>query len=355
MAVIGIGSLHWRRRLRRLAVATLACAAGITASSAWAQDSANLFRGKTIRVIVGASAGGGFDAYSRIIAEHLGTHLPGRPTVIVQNMAGAGSLTAANYIANVAPKDGTVIGAVNPLIVTNALFYPDRFKFDARKVKWIGSALRETHVATVWRKSPVQNFGDVFRRELVVAGSGGATNSYPLLLNAVLGTRFKVVSGYPGTAEGNLAMERGEVEGVGGITWASVKATEAEALRDKNLRILVQYGLTKHKELPDVPWVFDYAKSDADRAALRLLLSTQEFGRPYMVAEGVPDTTVSALRAGFDATMKAADFRAEANRRGLDLDPTTGAEIQTIVDTIYKTPPPVVARVRKVVDTTGGN
>jgi tripartite-type tricarboxylate transporter receptor subunit TctC len=270
-------------------------------------------------------------------------------------MAGAGSLTAANYIANVAPKDGTVIGAVNPLIVTNALFYPDRFKFDARKVKWIGSALRETHVVTVSRKAQVQNFADLFRRELVVAGSGGATNSYPLLLNAVLGTRFKVVSGYAGTAEGNLAMERGEVDGVGGITWASVKATEAEALRDKNLRILVQYGLAKHKELPDIPWVFDYAKTEEDRAALRLLLSTQEFGRPYLVAEGVPDSVVSALRAAFDDTMKSADFRVEAGRRGLDLDPATGAEIQGIVDTIYKTPPAIVARVRKVLDTTGGN
>jgi tripartite-type tricarboxylate transporter receptor subunit TctC len=345
----------WRNGLRGLVLAAMAGMAVFAAAPARAQDSANLFRGKTVRVIVGTSAGGGFDAYSRIIAEHLAKHLPGRPQVIVQNMAGAGSLTAANYIANVAPKDGTVIGAVNPLIVTNALFYPERFKFDARKVKWIGSALRETHVATVGRKAQVQSFGDLFHRELVVAGSGGATNSYPLLLNAVLGTRFKVVSGYAGTAEGNLAMERGEVDGVGGITWASVKATEAEALRDKNLRILVQYGLTKHKELPDVPWVFDYAKSDADRAALRLLLSTQEFGRPYLVAEGVPDRTVTVLRAAFEETMKSTDFRIEAGRRGLDLDPATGAEIQSIVENIYKTPPPIIARVRKILDSTGAN
>jgi tripartite-type tricarboxylate transporter receptor subunit TctC len=354
MPANGCGTIGWRNGLGRLVLA-VACLAGLTAAPARAQDATNLFRGKTVRVIVGASAGGGFDIYSRIIAEHLGKHLPGRPTVIVQNMVGAGSLTAANYIANVAPKDGTVIGAVNPLIVTNALFYPERFKFDARKVKWIGSALRETHVAMVSRKSQVQNFADLFRRELVVAGSGGATNSYPMLLNAVLGTHFKVVSGYAGTAEGNLAMERGEVDGVGGITWASVKATHAEALRDKNLRILVQYGLAKHKELPGVPWVFDYAKSDADRAALRLLLSTQEFGRPYLVAEGVPDAVVSVLRDAFDATMKATDFRVEAGRRGLDLDPTTGGDIQNLVDNIYKTPPPVVARVRKVLENTGGN
>lgn len=349
MSRYGISVL--RKGLRLVA---LTCLAVLVATPAPAQDAGNLFRGKTVRVIVGTSAGGGFDTYARIIAEHLAKELPGRPTVIVQNMAGAGSLTAANYIANVASKDGTVIGAINPLIVTNALFYPDRFKFDARKVKWIGSALRETHVVIVSRKAPVQSFADIFRREVLVAGSGGATNSYPILLNAVLKTRFKVVSGYAGTAEGNLAMERGEVDGVGGITWASVKATQAEALRDKNLRVLAQTGLAKHKELPDIPWVFDYAKTEDDKAALRLLLSTQEFGRPYLVAEGVPDSTVAVLRSAFDATMKSTDFRVEAGRRQLDLDPTTGAEIQRIVNTIYKTPAPIIARVGKVLDTTGG-
>jgi tripartite-type tricarboxylate transporter receptor subunit TctC len=315
-----------------------------------AEDAAALYQRKTVRIIVGASAGGGFDTYARIVAQHLGRHLPGNPPVVVQDMTGAGSLLAAKYISNVAPKDGTVIGAVNPAIVTNALFYPDRVKFDARKVKWIGSALRETHVALAWHRSAIKTFDDLFQHELVVSGSGGSSNTYPALLNAVLGTRFKVVSGYPGTAEGNLAMQRGEVDGNGAITWASVKATQADALRDKSLRLLVQFGLSKHKELADVPWVFDYTRKDADRAALTLLLSTQEFGRPYLVAQGVPEPTVAVLRKAFDETMKSADFRADAARRGLDLDPTTGAEIQTIVENIYKTPPNVVARVRTILD-----
>ena len=315
-----------------------------------AEDAAALYQRKTVRIIVGASAGGGFDTYARIIAQHLGPHLPGNPPVIVQDMTGAGSLLAANYISNVAPKDGTVIGAVNPAIVTDALFYPTRVKFDARKVRWIGSALRETHVALAWHTSPILTFDDLFQHELVVAGSGGSTNTYPALLNAVLGTRFKVVSGYPGTAEGNLAMQRGEVDGNGAITWASVKATQADALRDKSLRLLVQFGLSKHRELAGVPWVFDYARKDADRAALMLLLSTQEFGRPYLVAEGVPETAVAVLRKAFDETMKSAEFRADAARRGLDLDPTTGAEIQTIVENIYKTQPNIVSRVRTILD-----
>jgi tripartite-type tricarboxylate transporter receptor subunit TctC len=304
-------------------------------------------------VIVGASVGGGFDTYARILAQHLGKHIAGNPTVIVQNMAGAGSLSAANYIANVAPKDGTAIGALNPGIVTDALFYPERVKFDARKVKWIGSALRETHVALAWYKSPVKNFDDVFRREFVVAGSGGTSNIYPMLMNAVLGTRFKLVAGYPGTAEGNLAMQRGEVDGNGAITWASVKATQGQELRDRNLRILVQFGLAKHRELADVPWIFDYARNPADRAALTLVLSTQEFGRPYMVAQGVPDNVVAVLRNAFDATIAAADFRGEASRRGLDLDPANGGEIQSLVDDIYRTRPDVVSRVKKILDAAG--
>jgi hypothetical protein len=199
----------------------------------------------------------------------------------------------------------------------------------------------------------VKSFDDVFRREFVVAGSGGTTSTYPVLLNAVLGTRFKVVSGYPGTAEGNLAMERGEVDGSGAITWASVKATEAEALRDNKLRILVQFGLSKHKELPNVPWIFDYARNDADRAALNLVLGTQEFGQPYLVAQGVPDSVVNALRAGFDATMADPAFRGEALTRRLDLDPTPGGEILSIVENIYRTPPDVVNRVRRIMENVG--
>jgi len=316
----------------------------------FAAEPAPAFRGKTVRIIVGTSPGGGFDAYARILAAHLGRHIAGTPSVIVQNMSGAGSLVAANYIANVAPIDGTVIGAVNPAVVTDSLFYPDRAKFDARNVKWIGSALKETHVATAWHLAPVQKFDEVFEREFLVAGSGGSSTTYPMLLNGVLGTKFKVISGYAGTAEGNLAMERREVDGNGAITWASLKATQPQLLRDKQVRVLVQFGLTKHRELAGVPWVYDYARNDADRAALDLMFGTQEFGRPYLVAEAVPDTTVALLRAAFNATMSSAEFRADAARRGLDLDPTTGEEIQREAERIQRTPQAVVDRVRKILD-----
>jgi len=338
--------------MRALALFLSLTTAFFASAPSFAAEPASSFRGKTVRIIVGTTPGGGFDAYARLLAAHIARHIDGNPSVIVQNMAGAGSLVAANYIANVAPKDGTVIGAINPTMVTDSLFYPDRAKFDARKVKWIGSALKETHVATAWHLAPVKTFDEVFQREFLVAGAGGSSTSYPMVLNGVLGTKFKVITGYAGMAEGNLAMERREVDGSGAITWASLKATQPQALRKKQVRALVQFGLTKHKELPDVPWIYDYVRNDADRAALDLMFGTQEFGRPYLVAEGVPDATVAVLRAAFNTTMSSAEFRADAARRGLDLDPTTGEEVQRVAESVQRTPAAVVDRVRKFVDPT---
>lgn len=328
----------------------LVLAATVAATPALAAEPGVSYRGKTVRIVVGAAAGGGFDAYARLLAAHLGRHLPGTPSVIVQNMPGAGALVATNHIANAAPRDGTAIGAGNPGIVTDSLFYPERFRVDTRRLNWIGNALRETHVATTWHMAPVQRFDQVFQREFLVAGSGGSSSTYPLLLNDVLGTRFRLIAGYAGTAEANLAMERGEVHGIAAITWASLKATQASALENRRLRPLVQFGLEKHRELPDVPWIYDYVRNDADRAALTLLLATQEFGRPFFVAEGVPQETVAVLRGAFDRTMASAEFRADAARRGLDLDPTTGAQIETRVEEIHRTPRAIIDRVRRILE-----
>jgi tripartite-type tricarboxylate transporter receptor subunit TctC len=310
-----------------------------------AQEAA-YYKGKTIHLVVGSAPGGGYDAYSRVISEHLKKHIPGNPTIVIQNMPGAGSLVATNYIANVAAKDGTVIGAVNGLISTDLLIYPERTKFDPRKLQWLGSALRENHVGVVRSESPVKTFDDALTRELIISGTGGATNSYPALTNAILGTKFKIISGYTGTAQGMLAIERGEVDGNVGITWASVKATQSAALRDGKLKVFVQFGLKKHPELPDVPWIFAYANNGDDRAGLRLVLSNQEFGRPYIAPQGTPEAAVAILRKAFDETMADAEFLADAEKRKLDIDPTPGAEIHAIIDETYKTPPDVIARVK---------
>jgi tripartite-type tricarboxylate transporter receptor subunit TctC len=315
-----------------------------------AQDAATFYKDKTLRVIVGSAPGGGYDAYARVIVEHLRKHIPGNPMIVVQNMPGAGSLVATNYIANVAPKDGTVIGAVNGLIATDLLLYPERTKFDPRKLQWIGSALRENHVGVVRTGSPVKNFDDAFKQELIVSGTGGSTNSYPVLTNALLGTKFKVVSGYNGTAAGLLAVERGEVDGNVGITWASVKATQTAALRDGKLKVFVQFGLKKHVELPDVAWIFDFAHGPADRAALNMVLGNQEFGRPYIAPQGTPEPIVAILRKAFDETMADPDFLADAERRKLDIDPTTGVDIQSIIEELHKAPPDIIARVKPILE-----
>jgi tripartite-type tricarboxylate transporter receptor subunit TctC len=304
--------------------------------------------GKQIRIIIGSSAGGGYDLFARTIAQHWGRHIPGAPVFVPQNLPGPLSLNVANNIFNVAPKDGTAIGAVNPQIASEAILSPDRARFDARKFVWIGSALRETQVMVAAANAPVRSYEQAFTRELILAGSGGATNTFPTLTNAILGTKFKVVSGYPGTREANLAMERGEVQGIGAMTWASVKGTMSEKLRAKEIVIVGQYGAQRHPELPNVAHVPTFAKTPDDQAALRLLFATQEFGRPYIAPPGTPADIANLLQKSFMATMNDATFLADAKQRGLDIEPMEGAEIQQLVEQLYTTPAAVVERVRAV-------
>jgi tripartite-type tricarboxylate transporter receptor subunit TctC len=327
-------------------VGFFACHAGVLQPAAAADA---YFKDKQIRLIVGSAPGGGYDAYGRLLAQYMKAHIAGNPTIVVQNMPGAGSLVAANYIYNVAPKDGTAIGAVNALLATDPLIYPERVKFDPRQFRWLGSALRENHIGVVWHLTRVTSFDDVLKNELIVAGTGGATNFYPLFVDSILGARVKMIPGYQGTKQGMLAMERGEVGGLMGITWASVKATNTAWLREGKIRPFIQFGLSKHPELPDVSWVYDYAKNDDDRAAMDLAFGNSEFGRPFIAPPGVPDQVVQILRDAFEDTMSDPDFRADAEKRGLDLDLTRGSEIQTLVEKIYNTPAAAVARVKKVV------
>jgi tripartite-type tricarboxylate transporter receptor subunit TctC len=307
------------------------------------------FRGKSVTLIAGSTVGGGYDTFTRLIAAHMARHLPGQPTMVVQNMPGAGSLLLANHLANLAPKDGTVLGAVNPQIVTEPLVRPERVKYDPTRMSWIGSALRETHVAIAWHTAPVSRFEELFKTELLLSGTGGATDTFPTFLNGLLGTRFKVISGYPGTREGLLAMERGEVQGNGGITWASLKATQAQWLREGKVKVILQYGLSKHPELPQTDWIYDWAKTPEQRAAMNMVFARQEFGRPYVGPPGLSPAIVAVLRQAFDATMADAEFLADAQRRAIDIEPITGAEIQALVADIFKTPPAVVARVKEII------
>jgi tripartite-type tricarboxylate transporter receptor subunit TctC len=328
--------------------AALLLAASIPAAAPAAAADA-YFKDKQIRLIVGSAPGGGYDAYGRLLAQYMRAHIPGNPTIVVQNMPGAGSLVAANYIYNVAPKDGTAFGAVNALLATDPLLYPERVKFDPRQFRWLGSALRENHAGFAWYTSDVKSFDDVLKNELIVPGTGGATNFYPLFVDAILGAKLKMIPGYQGTKQGMLAIERGEVGGIVGITWASMKATNGTWLREGKIRPFVQFGLSKHPELPDVSWIYDYARNADDRAAMDLAFGNSEFGRPFMAPPGVPDAVVDILRTAFEETMRDPEFHADAEKRQLDLELTSGAEIQSIIDKIYKTPPGVVERVKKIV------
>jgi|RhiMethySRZTD1v2_1073278.scaffolds.fasta_scaffold215794_2 tripartite-type tricarboxylate transporter receptor subunit TctC len=319
-----------------------------------AQAQEDYFKDKTVRIIVGSAPGGGYDAYARVVGDHLRKHLPGSPQIVIQNMPGAGSLVAMNHIANVAAKDGTVIGAINAAMTTQPLIKPDSAKFDPRKMNWIGSTLREYHIGLVRANSPVKTIEDAQKIEIPVAGTGGSTSTYPTIANAILNTKFKTIQGYQGTAQGMLAMERGEVDGVMGITWASIKATQAAALRDGKIRLLTQFGVRKHPELPNIPLVLDSAKTEEDKAALRLVFSSQEVGRPWVVPEGVPPNVVAMLRKGFDDTMNDPEFKADAEKRKLDLDPTSGKDLQQVVEDIFKTPPAVVERVKPFLQEGGG-
>jgi tripartite-type tricarboxylate transporter receptor subunit TctC len=307
------------------------------------------FQGKQIRILIGSSAGGAFDTYARTIAAHWSKHMPGNPIFIPQNLPGPMSLSVANNIFSIAPKDGTVIGAVNPQIATEAILHPSRARFDARQFVWIGSALRETQVLVARTDAPLRTFDEAFHTELIL---GGSANSFPTLANAVLGTKFKIVSGYPGTREATLAMERGEVQSVSG-TWATVKTTMADLLAAKKLMVLGQYGLTKHPELPDAGHVLSFAKTPEDRSALLLLFATQEFGRPYIAPPGLPPDIANALRSSFLKTLEDPEFLAEANRKRLDIDATSGDEIQRLVEQLYATPPATVDRVRRIFAETG--
>jgi tripartite-type tricarboxylate transporter receptor subunit TctC len=265
-------------------------------------------------------------------------------------MPGAGSLIATNYIANVAPKDGTYIGAVNGLTATDLLIYPERTKFDPRLLQWIGSALRENHVGVVRSDSAVKTFDDVFKQELIISGTGGATNAYPTLTNAVLGTKFKVVSGYPGGNDISLAMERGEVFGRCGWSWSSVLATQKPWYDDKKINVLAQLALNKHADLPNVPLILDLAKTPEQKQILTLVFARQALGRPYLAPPGVPQDRVDVLRKAFMDTMKDKEFLAEAEKGKLEITPISGENVQKIVADTYKVDPAVAKKTGEMLD-----
>jgi tripartite-type tricarboxylate transporter receptor subunit TctC len=329
------------------------CAA--LAAPAHAEDDvAAFYRGKQLRMIVGSAVGGGYDLFARIVARHIVDHIPGHPTIIVQNQPAAGGVVMANQLYAQGPKDGTVIGVpINGL--PTAPLLQSGTQFDPTKLIWLGSTNREAYVAFVWHTVPVDSIAELRRKEVVVGATTPGTTmvDFPLLVNDVLGFKFKVVRGYQGTPQINLAIERGEVQGMGGLGWASVKAQTPHWISERKIKVLAQYGLTRSAELAEVPTMLELAKSDADRQAMTMLFARTEYGRPYFLPPDVPAERVAALRHAFDATMRDAAFIAEAARLQFDVDPLTGEAVQALVGQLAATPREVVARVRAALEAPG--
>ena len=331
--------------------ATLGGAAAImvlcSLSTAQAQSPADFYKGKTVDLMIGYSVGGGYDVYARLIARHIGKHIPGNPTVVPKNMEGAGSLRLANWLYNVAPKDGTVFGTIGRGTGFDPLFDHKTAQFDGAKFSWIGSANDEVSVCVVWNgRTKIAKFDDLLTNELTVGGTGAAadTDQFPRIVNGVLGTKMKIITGYPGGNDVNLALERGEVDGRCGWSWSSVMSTRASWIKDKKVTILMQLSLAKHPDLPDVPLITDLAKTDEQRQILRLIFARQALGRPYLGPPNIPADRVEALRKAFMDTMKDKDFLAEADKAQLEITPVDGMALQKLVTEVYRTPPAVVQK-----------
>ncbi len=344
--------------IRKILTAIITAGALATfTSAATAQTPEEFFKNQTVTIYVGLSVGGGYDLNARLVARHIGKYIPGNPTVVVKNMPGGGGLVMTNYIANAAPKNGLHIGAPQRGVPFEPMLGDaSNAKFDPLKMNWIGSVNADTSVAIATRASGVTKWQDLLKKELIVGGSGVGTETVvvPYVLRNVLGFQFKVISGYPGSSEIALAMQRGELDGKGAASWTSLKQNAKQTFEVDGTVVLFQMGLRKHPDIPNVPLVTDLATNDDQRKILELQFTAFELGRPYVVSDGVPADRVTALRRAFDAAMKDKDLLADAEKQGLEVNPTTGEEMQVILTRVYATPKPLVARLQEAArDTTG--
>jgi tripartite-type tricarboxylate transporter receptor subunit TctC len=338
--------------MRRTAAFGLLALAAILAKPALAQDSvADFYRGRNLNLIVGYSAGGGYDTYSRILARHLGKHIPGNPAIVVQNMPGAGSLKLANYLYNVAPKDGSTIGIFSRGMAMEPLIGTSNTAFDATKFTWLGSGTNEVSVFVVWHTAPVKTFQDMLTTPFTVGGEGSGSDPdiYALLLKNAFGAKIKLISGYPGTAEVAIALERGEVDSRASWSWSSLKTLKPDWIAQKKVIFPVQLNLTRGAELQDVPLILEFAKTEAQRQMLKVILSRQEMARPYTAPPGIPDDRKAALRKAFDETWADPDLLAEMKARGQEVHPVSGPALDALVAEVYATPKDVVAETRKAI------
>lgn len=336
------------KRARRIAAMAGILSAAVAGSAA-AQSPAEFYKDKTVTVTIGFSPGGTYDLFGRMVARHIGKHLPGSPKVIAQNMPGAGSLRAANWLYSVAPKDGTQLATVSQSMAIEEALGNKAVRYKAAEFNWIGRVTSNIEVHVIWHASKGTTIEGAKSAVIPVAstGPGSPSEAYPKLMNALLGTKFKLVRGYPGSTNGLLAMERGEVDGAL-TSWNTMKSTRKKLLDDKKMILLVQYVSQRSPELKDVPAVVELASNDEDRKLLAFAASSAEVGRSILAPPGVPADRVAALRAAFDAAMKDPALLAEVNKARLDFVPASGAELQKIIQDTASTPPALIERMKKI-------
>src|SRR5215831_6009998 len=342
--------------LRSILIAACALAATtMLVACARAQDAGSFFAGKTVRIVVGFSPGGGYDIYARELGRYLGRHIPGNPSVVVQNMAGAGSLKAVNFLFNAAPRDGTLLATFARGIVFEPLIgHLDGAQFEAPKFNWIGSISDEVSVCAINASRGIATWQDMLTMKTVIGASGAGADSdvFPIVLRNLFHLPMRIVSGYPGGADVNLAMERGEIDGRCGWSWTSILSRNRGWLNDKRIRITLQIALSKHEDLPDVPLITDLVSEPRQVAALRLIVSRQGVARPFAAPPEVPPERIEALREAFDSTMRDPDFLAEMRSQSLEVRPLGGAAVQGLMRNVYASPPDVVKLAREIlVDT----
>ena len=334
---------------RLIALASLSMAAQFASPGARAQD--DFYKGRQIRLVVSTDAGGAYDTYARLLSQVMKEHIPGNPTIIVQNMPGAGGLKVANYMAATAPRDGTVIAATHASILTAQLTSPGSASFEAPRLSWIGSITTDPYVGYVWYTAPVKTLADTRTTEVVMGGVsvGTAGTDYGILAHDLFGLKIRTVNGYKSSNDVKLAMERGEVQGTFANGWSSIRNADSEWIRDGKIRIIVQHGFRPLPELPDVPLFISLAQTDADREALVFMLARQEAAKPYFAPPEIPAERLAILRRAFDATVHDPRFLSLAAEANVTVEgPMTGDELSALVGKVSQTPPEVIARINRM-------
>jgi tripartite-type tricarboxylate transporter receptor subunit TctC len=335
-----------------LGLLALGFSLGLSGVAARAQSPADFYKGRTVTIILSSAAGGGYDALARTLAQHLGKHIPGNPTVVVKNMPGAGGIIAANFLYTVAPKDGLTIGGLQNNVPFEPLFGTKEANFDPTKFNWLGTPSRETAILTVSGTTPVDNWQQAKTTELTMGSSGNNSTPsfYGRLLNEVLGLKLKIIVGYESQTHAFLAMERDEINGYPSVFYSSLMATKPTWLKEGKVKLLVQMGDEKEPEIANVPFLSDLITKDEDKRLAEAAFAPLSAGRPYLMPPGVPADRVAAMRKAFTETFNDPEFVAEGNKRGLGINaPRDGQALQELVDRVYKnTPPALVDRLKKL-------